>query len=93
MNQEWYQRTFGWIPRPVRRVIVLVIGCSILLLAVVGIVLPILPGWIFVPVALAIMAAEFAWAGRWLHRINQTAKSVGTKIKETAKKAVNQPRS
>lgn len=75
-NRNWYQRTFGWVPRPVRQVIVLVIGGTLLLLVPLGAILPIVPGWIFLPLALAILAAEFAWAARWLLKIRRAAKDV-----------------
>src|SRR5262245_60390479 len=74
--RHWYLRKFGWIPRPVRQVIVLVIGCTLLLIALLGMVLPIMPGFIFLPLALAILAAEFAWAARWLLTIRRAARNV-----------------
>ena len=77
--KSWYQRKFGWVPRPVRRAIVLVIGGTLLLLALVGMVLPIMPGIIFIPLALAILAAEFTWAARWLVKITKSAKGVQTR--------------
>ena len=81
-NRGWYQRRFGWIPRPVRRVIVLVIGGTLMLLAVIGMILPIMPGVIFIPLALAIVALEFAWAARWLHKLKRTAGNVHQRIKD-----------
>jgi hypothetical protein len=74
--RDWYLRTFGWIPRPVRQLIIGVIGGTLLLLAVAGMVLPVMPGVIFLPLALAILAAEFAWATRWLIKIRRTARDV-----------------
>ena len=49
----------------VKRVIVTVIGATVLL---IGIALLILPGpaFIVIPVGLAILATEYAWARRWL---------------------------
>ena len=78
---NWYQRHFGWIPRPVRRVIVLVIGSTLLLLGLLGAMLPVVPGFIFVPLALATLAVEFAWAARWLHKVKHGAKNAQSKIK------------
>ncbi len=71
----------GWIPRPVRRAIVLVLGGTLLLLAIIGIILPVIPGFIFVPFAFAIMAAEFAWAARWLRKIKRSASGVQARVK------------
>jgi Putative transmembrane protein (PGPGW) len=55
-----------------RRVIVSVVGVTILL---IGIALLILPGLAFVviPVGLAILATEYAWARRWLRKVRQLA--------------------
>ena len=59
----------------VKRVIVSVIGATILL---IGIALLILPGpaFIVIPVGLAILATEYAWARRWLRKIRGIASNV-----------------
>ena len=74
------RKSISWVPRPVRRVIVLVIGGTFLLLALLGFVLPILPGWVFVPAALGILAIEFAWARRWLKRLKRGAHHVRNRV-------------
>ena len=78
--RTWYLKKFGWIPRPVRQVIILVIGGTLLLLGLLGMVLPIMPGVIFFPLALAILAAEFAWAARWLLHIRRSAKNMQDRV-------------
>jgi uncharacterized protein (TIGR02611 family) len=59
----------------VRRVIVSVVGTTVLL---IGIALLILPGpaFIVIPVGLAILATEYAWARRWLKKARQIATAV-----------------
>jgi len=59
----------------VKRVIVSVIGATVLL---IGIALLILPGpaFIVIPVGLAILATEYAWARRWLRKIRGIASDV-----------------
>jgi len=59
----------------VKRVIVSVIGATFLL---IGIALLILPGpaFIVIPVGLAILATEYAWARRWLRKIRGIASNV-----------------
>ena len=59
----------------VKRVIVSVIGATILL---IGVALLILPGraFIVIPVGLAILASEYAWARRWLKKGRQMASNV-----------------
>jgi hypothetical protein len=48
-----------------KRILVMVVGGSVLL---VGVALMVLPGpaFLVIPFGLAILAAEFAWARRWL---------------------------
>jgi len=55
------------VPPLVRRVIVGVIGGTVLL---IGIALMVLPGpaFIVIPLGLAILATEFVWARRWLKK-------------------------
>jgi tellurite resistance protein TerC len=55
------------LPAPLRKLIVAVIGITILLLGVVMVVLP-GPAFIVIPVGLAILATEFAWARRAVRR-------------------------
>jgi tellurite resistance protein TerC len=62
----------------VRRLIVAVIGVTILLIGLALVVLP-GPAFVVVPVGLAILASEFAWARRLIRRgrvlIEQTKRS------------------
>src|SRR5581483_650977 len=51
----------------VRRVIVSVIGATLLLFGIALLVLP-GPAFIVIPLGLAILASEYAWARRWLKR-------------------------
>jgi uncharacterized protein (TIGR02611 family) len=55
------------VPPLVRRVIVGVVGGTILLVGVAMIVLP-GPAVVVIPVGLAVLATEFIWARRWLRR-------------------------
>jgi len=49
------------LPRPVRRLLILVVGASVVLFGVLLLVLP-GPGILVIIVGLAILATEFAWA-------------------------------
>ena len=51
----------------VRRVIVSVVGATVLLIGVALLVLP-GPAFIVIPLGLAILATEYAWARRWLKK-------------------------
>ena len=57
--------------RHARRVIISVVGGSVLLLALVGVFLPLVPAVVLFPLGLAILATEFVWARRWLKSIKQ----------------------
>jgi uncharacterized protein (TIGR02611 family) len=59
----------------VRRVIVSVVGATVLLIGVALLVLP-GPAFIVIPVGLAILATEYAWARRWLKKVRRMASSV-----------------
>jgi hypothetical protein len=70
----------GWIPRPVRRVIVLIIGGTVLLIGVVMIIAP-GPAFIVLPLGLLILGIEFAFARRWLKKIKAAASNVHQRVK------------
>jgi tellurite resistance protein TerC len=55
------------LPAPLRKLIVAVIGVTVLLLGIAMIVLP-GPALLVIPVGLAILATEFAWARRAVRR-------------------------
>src|SRR5947207_4069860 len=59
----------------VRRVIVSVVGVTVLLIGVALLVLP-GPAFIVIPVGLAILATEYAWARRWLKKVRRMASDV-----------------
>ena len=63
-----------------KRVVRIVVGFTILALGVVMLVLP-GPGWVAIAIALAILAAEFAWAKRLLDRL----KSGASRLNDAAK--------
>jgi len=60
--------------RLARKVVVAVIGATVLAIGIVLIVLP-GPAFIVIPLGLAILATEFLWAGRLLRRVRQGATS------------------
>jgi len=53
-----------------RRIVVLVVGTTVLLIGVVMIVTP-GPAFVMIPVGLAILSIEFAWARHWLRRVRE----------------------
>jgi uncharacterized protein (TIGR02611 family) len=59
----------------VRRIIVTVIGATVLLIGIALLVLP-GPAFIVIPIGLAILATEYAWARYWLRKVRQIANGV-----------------
>ncbi|MGH8508574.1 MAG: PGPGW domain-containing protein [Gammaproteobacteria bacterium] len=55
-----------------RRVMIFVVGTTVLLLGIAMLVLP-GPGLLVIPAGLAILAAEFAWARKWLRVVRAKA--------------------
>ena len=51
--------------KPFKRILVMVVGGTVLALGVALVVLP-GPAFLVIPAGLAILAIEFAWARRWL---------------------------
>src|SRR5262249_35663343 len=59
----------------VRRVIVSVVGATVLLIGIALLVLP-GPAFVVIPLGLAILATEYAWARRWLRKARRIARDV-----------------
>jgi len=69
MNAPWrhhWHLTYRWA----RRIAVALVGCTVLAIGVALIVLP-GPALVVIPLGLAILSVEFAWARRWLRRVRQ----------------------
>jgi tellurite resistance protein TerC len=64
----------------VRRIVVAVVGTTVLLLGIVMIVTP-GPAFILIPAGLAILGIEFAWARYWLRKARRTISSQTAKIR------------
>ena len=58
--------TYRWA----RRIAVAVVGGTVLAIGIALLVLP-GPALVVIPVGLAILGIEFAWARRWLHRARE----------------------
>ena len=67
----------------VRRVIVSVVGVTVLLIGIALLVLP-GPALVVIPVGLAILATEYAWARRWLKKARRMASNVVSGRKRTS---------
>lgn len=66
--------------RYAKRFVVLIVGLTVLLIGVVMIILP-GPAIVVIPIGLAILGTEFAWARRWLHLIRESAEKGAERLK------------
>jgi len=68
---------FNWPLKKLKRLVVAVIGITLLAVGIAMIVLP-GPAIVVVPFALGILATEFAWARRLLHMVRTRMQRSGT---------------
>lgn len=66
--------------RHARRVVIAVVGGTVVLAGLAMIVLP-GPAFVVIPVGLGILALEFAWAKRWLERVKAHAQTALDAVK------------
>jgi tellurite resistance protein TerC len=66
--------------KSIKKIIVAVIGFTILIIGVFMIVLP-GPAFIVIPLGLAILATEFVWAKKWLDKVKQKFSEQKQKLK------------
>jgi tellurite resistance protein TerC len=62
-----------------RKIAVFIVGSTVVLFGIALIVLP-GPAVVVIPVGLAILATEFAWARRWLQIIRESAEKGAEKL-------------
>jgi uncharacterized protein (TIGR02611 family) len=68
------KRTLDISYKVARRIAIFVIGVTVMLVGIIMIVTP-GPAFIVVPLGLAILAVEFAWARRWLKKLRAAISS------------------
>jgi tellurite resistance protein TerC len=68
--------TYPWA----RRIVVAVIGGTIVLAGIVMVVLP-GPAIIVIPLGLGVLGLEFAWARHWLRKLRTTASDVVSRVR------------
>jgi tellurite resistance protein TerC len=61
-----------------RRLVIAAVGGTVLLIGVIMIVTP-GPAMVFIPVGLAILGLEFAWARSWLKKLRETISNNNSK--------------
>ena len=65
-----------WSYKMARRIVVGVVGATVLLIGLVMIVTP-GPALVVIPIGLAILSIEFAWARYWLKKLRTTLSNHG----------------
>ena len=76
--RAWLRRTITY--KWARRLVVAVIGGSVVLIGIAMIVLP-GPAIIVVPLGLGILGLEFAWARIWLRKLRTAATGVVNRVR------------
>ena len=76
-----------FIRRSGKRVAVTIAGGFLVLLGIAGLILPVLPGWVFIIPGLALLATEYVWAQRLL----RIAKEKATQAKDMVLRKKQQP--
>lgn len=70
--------------RQARRVVVLVVGVSVLAFGIALLVLP-GPAFVVIPMGLGILSIEFVWARVWLKKLRDTAEATAAKVSNMGK--------
>ena len=78
--------TYAWA----RRIVVAVIGGSILVIGIAMVVLP-GPAIIVIPIGLGVLGLEFAWARYWLRKLRATATDVVNRVRGRPKASAKPP--
>ncbi len=71
-----------------RRLVVFVVGGTVLLFGIALIVLP-GPAFVVIPMGLGILSIEFVWARVWLQKLRQTAEAAAQRVREMGTKNTN----
>ena len=79
-------RFLVWIYGHARRVIIFIIGSTVLLIGIAMIVLP-GPAFIVIPLGLAILATEFVWAKRWLDYARRQFENMSKRTSQRLRKS------
>ena len=71
----------------IKRILVLIVGWSFILLGILGLFLPILQGILFLLVGLIILSSEYVWAHRLLTRLKERFPRLGRTADQATAKA------
>ena len=66
-----------------KKLVVAVVGSTVLVIGIAMLVLP-GPGLLVIPAGLALLAAEFAWARRWLRQLRNGSRRLFENVRARA---------
>lgn len=79
----WVKNNWKRLPHPLRWVFVAVVGGSLVIVGLTGLVLPVIPGIPLMLAGFALLATEFAWAevilNKTKHHVNNAVNKVRKK--------------
>jgi len=86
--RAWLRRhiTYRWA----RRIVVAVIGGTILVMGIAMVVLP-GPAILVIPIGLGVLGLEFAFARHWLRKLRTTASNVVNRVRRQPKSPAEPP--
>lgn len=73
----------AWLFGHARRVVVFIVGSTVLLIGIAMILLP-GPAFLVIPAGLGILATEFVWARKWLEYAKKQAESLAAAAMKAA---------
>ncbi len=73
--------TFMVAWRQARRLVVLVVGLTVLAFGIALLVLP-GPAFVVIPIGLGILSLEFVWARVWLQKLRETAAAAAQRVRQ-----------
>jgi len=79
-----------------RRIVIGVVGASVLLVGIIMIVTP-GPAFVVIPIGLTILGLEFAWARHWLQKVRERVSAEANrmrskKIDEVSRNGIDTPK-
>ena len=89
MDMNRFSRSWHRVPKAVRQPLVFIAGGAVIITGLVGLALPILPGWALIFVGFAVLATEFTFAERardWTIHVLKRAANAGKRAWRKARR-------
>ena len=83
---EWIKKVLGKLPHPVRWVLTIVIGTLMIIGGLLGLILPVIPGWVLIFLGIAVLALELEWARELNKQGQQGLERIVAKLKSYFKR-------